>query len=284
VKQDTAPDTIISNFVTIDSDQTPPTIKSVHAVAKAVSYSPLNLSKDIVGAVVNGTPVEKIECVSPGDVIKYRICFDNNDNDYAVTSVSIVDILPKGMSFVTADGNGVSGHYDVNAHTYTWLYPVLLPEASACLQLVVQVNEDAAPDTMLTNSATISSDQTPPTTVHADVVTCGIPLQAELCIVPSVIRSGSFGVPSKILAIVALPPGVAKTDMEGTLLTLQPGAIEASDQSIHDTGKRVKVLAFFDKARLISAAGGYGKVKLKVAGKLKSGRSFVGEEFVYITR
>jgi uncharacterized repeat protein (TIGR01451 family) len=284
VKQDTAPDTIISNFVTIDSDQTPPTIKSVHAVAKTVSYSPLNLSKDIVAVVVNGTPVEKIECVSPGDVIKYRICFDNNDNDYAVTGVSIVDILPKEMSFVTADGNGVYGHYDVNAHTYTWLYPVLLPEASACLQLVVQVNEDAAPDTMLTNSATISSDQTPPTTVHADVVTCGIPLQAELCMVPRTISSGSFGVPSKILAIVALPPGVAETDMEGTVLTLQPGAIEASDQSIHDTGKRVKVLAFFDKARVISAAGGYGKVKLKVAGKLKSGRSFVGEEFVYITR
>lgn len=284
VKQDTAPDTIISNFVTIDSDQTAPTIKSIHAVAKAVSYSPLNLSKDIVGAVVNGTPVEKIECVSPGDVIKYRICFDNNDNDYAVTGVSVVDILPTEMSFVTADGNGVYGHYDVNAHTYTWLYPVVLPKVSTCLELVVQANQDAAGDTMLTNSATISSGQTPPTTVHADVVTCGIPLQAELCIIPRVIRSGSFGVPSKILVIVALPPGVAKTDMEGTLLTLQPGTIEASDLSIHDTGKRVKVLAFFDKARVISAAGGYGKVKLKVAGKLKSGRSFVGEGFVSITR
>jgi len=284
VNQGTAAGTIISDFVTIDSDQTPPTIKSVHAIAKAISYNPLNLSKDIVGAVVNGSPVEKIDCVNPGDTITYRICFDNNDNDYAVTNVSIVDILPAEMSFVTADGDGVSGHYDVNAHTYTWLYPVLLPKASTCLELVVQVNEGIAPDIMLTNSATISSDQTIPTTAHADVVTCAKPLQAELCVVPRVISSGSFGAASKILAIVALPAGVGKADIADTPLTLQPGTIEASALSVHDTGNRVKVLAFFDKARLIKAVSSYGKVKLSVVGKLKSGQSFVGEQFVSIAR
>jgi uncharacterized repeat protein (TIGR01451 family) len=284
VNQGTVAGTIISNFVTIDSDQTPPTTKSVHAIAKAIGYNPLNLSKDIVGAVVNGSAVEKIDCVDPGDAITYRICFDNNDNNYAVTNVSIVDILPTEMSFVTADGDGVSGHYDVNAHTYTWLYPVLLPKASTCLELVVQVNQDAAPDIVLTNSATISSDQTTPTTAHADIVTCAKPLQAELCIIPRVIRGNSFGGPSKILAIVALPPGIAKTDVENTALTLQPGSVEASDLSVHDTGNRVKVLAFFDKARLIKAVSSYGKVKLSVVGKLKSGQSFVGEQFVSIAR
>lgn len=284
VKEGTAPGTIISNFVSIDSDQTPPTIKGVHAIAKAISYNPLNLSKDIVAAVVDGSPVEKIDCVNPGDAITYRICFDNNDNDYAVTNVSAVDILPKELSFVTATSDGVSGHYGVNTHTYTWLYPVLLPKASTCLELVVQVNQGAAPGIMLTNSVTISSDQTTPTTAHADIVTCAKPLQAELCVIPRVISSGSFGAASKILAIVALPSGVGKTDIADTPLTLQPGSIEASALSVHDTGNRVKLLAFFDKAQLIKAVSSYGKVKLKVAGKLKSGQSFVGEQLVSIAR
>jgi len=284
VKQDTPSGTIISNFVTIDSDQTPSTTKSAHAVAKTISYNPLNLSKQIVGAVVNGTAVESVDCVNPGDTITYRICFDNNDNDYTVTNVSIVDVLPMGMSFVTADDDEVSGHYDVNSNTYTWLYPVLQPKASACLELVVQVNQDAVQGTILTNSVTISSDQTIPTTAHADVVTCAIPLQAELCVVPRTIKSKSGSASSKILAIVAFPPGVGKTDIVDTSLTLQPGNIEVSSISIHYTGKRVKVLAFFYKAQLIKAVSSYGKIRLKVTGKLESGQSFVGEQFVSITR
>jgi len=282
VKQGTAPGTIISNFVTIDSDQTPPTVKSVHAITKAISYNPLNLSKSIIGAVVNGTAVEQVDCVNAGDTITYRICFDNNDNDYGVTNVSVVDVLPTEVSFITAD-DGVFGHYDANAHTYTWLYPALLPGQSTCLQLVVQVNQGTAQGITISNSVTISSDQTPPRTVHADVVICIIPLEAQLCVIPRTIRAG-VRASSKILAIVALPAGIAKADIDNTPLTLEPGNTEASALSIHDTGNRVKILAFFDKDRLISAAGNYGKVKLKVVGRLKSGRSFIGEEFVYIVR
>ena len=281
VKQDTASGTTISNFVTISSNQTTPTMKSAHAVAKTISYNPLNLAKNIVGAVVNGTFLEKVDCINPGDAITYRICFDNNDNDYFVTSVSIVDTLPTQMSFVTADGDGVTGHYDVNAHTYTWLYPFLLPEASMCLELVVQVNEDAVQNTVLSNSVTITSGQTPATTVHADVVTCEVPLQAELCVTPRPIRASSSG--SKILAIVTLPPGIGKTDIADTPLILEPGSIVASNVDVYYTGNRVKILAFFDKAQLIKASG-YGKVELRVVGKLKSGPSFAGEQSVSIAR
>jgi uncharacterized repeat protein (TIGR01451 family) len=289
INEGTATDTIISNFVTIDGDQTLPTVKSVHAITKAISYNPLNLTKSIVVAGPDGTPVEQIQCVSPGDAIKYRICFDNNDNDYAVTGVSIVDVLPTQVSFVTADapdpvGGVVVGQYDSATHTYTWLYPVVLPQTSACLELVVQVKQDASPDTIITNSVTIDSNQTPPSTADVNVVTCGIPLQADLCIIPRVIKASQSGASGKILAILALPRGIRKSEIENTPLKLEQGSITASDQSVHETANRVKILAFFDKAEVINAAASYGKVKLRVVGKLNSGQSFVGEQFVQIAR
>ncbi len=284
VKQDTAPLTIITNSATVDSDQTEPATRSARAITKDISYKPLNLSKKIISGTDGQTSIDGIACVRPGDTIRYGICFDNNDNDHLVTGVSVVDTLPADVNFVTASEDGVLGQYDANSHTYTWLHPVLAPGAKMCLELTVQIKQETAPDKTITNSVTVSSDQTPPATAHVDAVTCGTPLPADVCIIPSVIRRRSYGSSDKILAIVQLPAGVRESDIKDRPLILYPGGIEASQQSIYDTGSRVKIIVSFDKTPIMDAVRDNGKVKLEVAGQLKSGQLFRGEQTVHITR
>ena len=283
VNEDTAPDKIITNFVTIKSDETGPANASVDVITKAIPYNPLNLSKEIIGDNIEYSAESDIWYVGEGDTIIYDICFDNINNDYPVNNISIVDTLPKEVSFITADGDGTFGQYDSITHTYKWSYSSLPPGfAGDCLTLMVQVKEGTAPDKIITNFVTIDSDETGPTTVIVDVVTNKRPLEAALSILPNMLRrNGSY---ESILAIVELPQGIGKQNIKDEPLILNPGNIEASSQLVLGTSDRAEVRAWFDTAQLMDAVPGYGEVKVKVVGKLKSGQTFSGEEIIYITR
>jgi len=273
VNQDTEPNTTVTNFVTIDSEETPSTTTSVGIVAREVIYEPLNLSKTIV---------DEVECVDANSTITYSICFDNNDNDATVNNVSIVDSLPEQVSFVTADGDGLLGQYDPNTHTYAWSYPPLEPGAGECLELTVRVNEGTPEGTTITNSVTIDSNETPPLTASVDVTVCESgPLEADLCIFPKLIERTR---PKRILAILEFPAGVGVGDIKDQALILEPGDIEASHRHAYARGSRVRVISLFDGRELRKAVPGYGRVKLRVAGKLKSGRAFYGEQDIFVTR
>ncbi len=243
--------------------------------SESFGHNPLNLSKSIAG---------EIGCVDINDIITYDICFDNSDNDQTVNNVSIVDILPEEVDFVTADGDGVFGLYDLNTHTYTWSCPSLQPGASDCLRLVVQVNQDPDPNNAtITNSVTITADHTPPTTASVDVVKCGHePVQADLRIVKVSL------VPRKrlndIMVIVKLPQGVNTSDIQDEPLILDPGNTEASYQHVYAAGSRAKVIALFQGAGLLDAVPGYGPVEVKVTGRLKSGRPFYGQGTIVLSR
>jgi uncharacterized repeat protein (TIGR01451 family) len=131
-----------------------------------VAYNPLHLTKDDgLGAA----------CVNPGDNISYSICYDNTANNFPVSNVILVDDLPPEVSFVSASVNGT---YDAMNHRVTWnigSLPAGYP--GGCEQLVVQVNAGTAPGTIITNSCTIDSDTTPPTTVTEQTTVCGPPPQ-----------------------------------------------------------------------------------------------------------
>lgn len=274
VNKDVAPGTTIVNSVTIDSDETRPTTASAHAITY---YKALDLSKIVIGSVVG-----EIEYVDVNETVVYSICFDNA-NDSAATNVSIVDTLPKEVTFVTADGDGVFGQYDKKAHTYRWSYPSLPAGSSTCLELVARVKEGLSPSTTFTNAVTISSSEAPSTTASVDVVVGESPLAVrELRIVPDVIRR--TGESYDIQAIAILPPGIGRDDIKDTLPTLYPGRVRAKRQIVYGTASTAKVIALFDKAELVAAVPDNGPVKLKVVGKLKAGRSFYGEATVYITR
>jgi len=283
VNQGAIPSTTITNSVTINSDETDPSTASVDVVTEAISYNPLNLSKKIMGGVVDQNVVGNLEYVGVGDTIIYSICFDNKGNDYTVNNVSIADNLPYEVSFVRADGYGVFGQYDLISHTYRWSYLSLPPEfPGASLNLVVQVNQGTVPGTTITNSATISSDETAPVTASVNVVTGERPLKADLTVRPNMIRRD--GCCDDILAIVELPPGVGTNDIKDEPLILNPGSIEASRQLVLGTADRAEIRAWFDRAELMNAVPGYGEVRVQVVGKLKSGQSFIGEDIIYITK
>jgi uncharacterized repeat protein (TIGR01451 family) len=273
VDKDAPPATVLTNSVTIDSDETRPTTASADAITY---YKDLNVSKSVVGSAAGETA-----WVDANDVVTYSICFDN-DNDAPVTNVSLVDTLPKQVTFISADADGVSGQYDSKAHTYTWSYSALPAGSSTCLQLAARVNAGTAPATTITNRVTIDSDETMPSTATADVAVSESPIEvADFRIVPDIIRRSSATY--DVQAIAILPPGIAKDDVKDVLPTLYPGNVKARRQIVYGNAGRTKVVAVFDKADLMKAIPDRGKMTWKVVGRLKTGRSFAGEATVYIT-
>ena len=129
---------------------------------KEVSYNPLNLIK-----TDNPDPVVSL------DDLTYTLCFDNLANELAVSNVTITDDVPGMTSFVSA-----TGPYSIDGTTVTWDFGnVPANDPGQCVDLVVNVQ--ALPDIILTNTARIDSDDTPPTTVNentdviADMPICG---------------------------------------------------------------------------------------------------------------
>ena len=123
-----------------------------------VPYNPLNLTKD------DGVTT----CVNSGDSITYTICYDNTANPYNVSNVTITDPIPAQTSFVSATGGGTCV-----GNTVIWNIGTLPAGApTACVQLVVNVKATATPGNTINNSATIVSDETPPTTVNENTDVC----------------------------------------------------------------------------------------------------------------
>ena len=274
VNKNAPPATIISNSVTIDSDQTRPTTVSIDAMTY---YKSLNLSVMVIGSVMGET-----DWVDVNDPYAYKISYENT-NDVPVTNVVIVDTLPKEVQVKSADGDGDFGWYDPKAHLYTWSLPSLPPGASAHLEIVTRVYPGTALSTVLTNLVTIDSDETLPTTTSVEVMVGESPLEAQtFSILPTIIRDS--GPSYEIQATAILPPGIGKDDIKEVLPTLYPGRLSAKRQMIFGTATRAKVIALFDKNDLLKAVSDSGEVPLTVVGKLKTGRSWYGKATVYITR
>ena len=165
VKEGVEPGTELINYATIHSSQVPQTTT---AVVARTSRSPLHVRKSVSG-VLEG----QVKTVEPGDEITYRIHFNNYDNDFEVTDIIIVDILPEELSFVSADYNWSLGRYDSEARTYTWRYQALEPGDGTQVKLVAKVNQDVIPGTTITNYVVIDSDETAESSSSVDVVVTG---------------------------------------------------------------------------------------------------------------
>ena len=161
---------IITNSVTINTNETTPTTTSVDVMTMS---NALNLKKGILGA-----PEGHVTQVNTNDIITYTIEFDNKDNDFAVTNVIVVDVLSEDVTFRSArDETGkATGKYDERSHTYTWTFDSLAPGAVVHLELVVSVNPDLPLGTIITNVATVDSDETPKSSASVDAVTYYKPL------------------------------------------------------------------------------------------------------------
>jgi uncharacterized repeat protein (TIGR01451 family) len=181
---------IITNLVTLNTDKTPPTTTGVDVIATEATYRPLNIGKAVVtGSTGVDSPTVY---VSPGDQIAYRICIDNKSNEHAVGNVVIRDSLPAQVEFVSATGDGDFGAYDPVSHAYLWSYPWLAAGQSVCVDLVVRVGSDALPGMIITNTASVRSDQTPDTNDADIVIVAQKPLELR-----KTIFAGAGGTPDQ---------------------------------------------------------------------------------------
>jgi uncharacterized repeat protein (TIGR01451 family) len=274
VRESVPTGTIITNTVSISSNETSQTTRRLDLKA---GHNPLNLTKSILGGTVG-----QITSVQADTALTYVIEFENN-NDFAVTNVSVVDVLPKNVTFVSAAKGTKPGKYDATTHTCTWLLSSLKPGEAVHLELNVHVKEGLAKGTMFTNTVTAESEETPSASASAEAIIGETPSTTpELKVLPDVIRRD--GVAYDLQASVIFEQGVGTQDIADLLPVLYPGEIKAKRQFIYGSTNKAKVVALFDKNELLAAVKGYGEVTLKMVGTFASGRSYSGEGTVYITK
>jgi uncharacterized repeat protein (TIGR01451 family) len=288
VNDNVAADTVISNTAMISTAQTPATTTQFDVVARAASFSPLRLQKTLVGGAVGLPDSKGRSYVEAGSTLTYRLRFSNPATNVAVTAVSVVDLLPRQVTFVHADGDGVFGSYSAGGTTgtptYSWRYASLAPGEEKYVDLVVRVNDGVDPNTVIANSATISSAQMAATTTQLDVVVRTAAVPSVMYIKPDHIYRNSSTTGVSLMVVVHLPVGIGMGAIRNTPLVLTPGNVTATGQQIFGTSTQGKVLCFFDVAPILAATQGYGVVPLKVTGLLNDGRPFVAEGDVSILK
>ena len=150
----------ITNTATIDSDDTPPTTQTV--VSNVIVLPELGFSK-----------VAGVSLIASGENLTYDLCYDNTENEFTANNVIITDTLPTGTSFVSATGGGSE-----TSGVVSWDIGTLADGAvQACVQLVVNVS--ASQESIITNTATINSDETAPTSATA-TTDVGAPIIVEV--------------------------------------------------------------------------------------------------------
>jgi len=263
VNDGVAPSTVISNAVMISTAQTPSTTTQLDVVVRATSYSPLRLQKTLVSGAVGQPDAQGRSYVDAGSTLTYRLCFSNPATNAAVTAVSIVDKLPRQVTFVSADGDGSFGSYDAGATTgtptYTWQYPSLAPGEEKCLNLVVRVNDKVDPNTVIVNSATISSGQVSATAAQINVVVRTASVPSVMYVKPDHVYRNNATTAANLMVVVHLPvdTGMEAINNAPLVLTLpdvvaagqrvlNPANVKATGQQIFGTAAQGKVLCFFD--------------------------------------
>ena len=270
----------ITNRVTIDSDETTASTASAVVVA---SYEGLLLTKRIKSGTMEDPNVHGRLLVNPGAELTYEICISNPSSTRTVTHLSIVDMLPAHTRFVSAERDQEIGYYDdLIVPTYTWFYGSLAPGAQDCLDLVVRVDEDTEPNTLITNKVTVSAREAPSVTTTVDVV---VPkhsaVACDLLVKPTKLYR-DVRQPTSLMAVLHLPEGCGRGLIVNEPLVLQPGNIPSLSQRIFGTDTAGAIMAFFDPQALLNATAANGDVMVKVSGKLTDGRAFQGQRDIEI--
>ena len=169
---------------------------------KDIGFNPLNLTKELIRGAIDDTAPGEMASVGAGKTITYGIGFSNLSNDFTVTDISIVDVLSRNVTFVSADDDGVGGHYDSKTHTYRWSYADLPPGSSTHLELTVRVDNDVDTGTIISNSVTINSNETAPATAGLDVVATSNSLNLEKSILGAAEGKAAIVEPNELVTYV----------------------------------------------------------------------------------
>lgn len=117
---------------------------------REISRNPLNLAKN---GIIQGTGI------SIGSHFTYEIAFDNLANSSDATDVTITDIMPDELDFISSAVDGVAGdgtEYDSSTHTVLWdVGTIAAGEQGPDIELMVRVNDLANPGSTIYNHALI---------------------------------------------------------------------------------------------------------------------------------
>ena len=282
VKPFTPPFTQVVNRVTIDSDQTESSIAEIGAIVKPINYRPLNTSKQIIS--VNNEKVSMtIPLVEPGDILTYRIFFDNLPNDHLAQNITVVDHLPAEVTFVNDDSMQRFGSYDPNTHSYTRRYPSLTPSSGTYFTLIVKVRDDMLPDTLIQNDLIVDSDETDPNTATAFALV-RMPLEVTMQCSPLILGREGVNRTVNLLTVLEMPQGILSSDIQPEPLILEPGFSAALSQEIFVENGKTKIRAFFALTDLFQSVPANGITQLTVRGRLKDGRGYFAQSLVLIVQ
>jgi uncharacterized repeat protein (TIGR01451 family) len=136
---------LITNTAFISSNQ--PVIRTTNPVTHIVIAPTLNIVK-------SATPPHG-STVNPSDFIVYTMLVSNTGS-LTATNVIVTDVVPINTTFITGSTGVI-----VNLPTLQWNIGNLPPTTTVTVSFTVQVTSTIANDTILTNTAFISSIQTP---------------------------------------------------------------------------------------------------------------------------
>lgn len=282
LRDDVPTGTVLTNRARIQSDETPDTDKGTDVT---VAYAALEIEKTV--ASPTGQVDERDRpYVGAGDRVTYDITVRNPSRDTDVTQITVVDELPREMTFVSADGEDHFGLYDAERHTFTWEYPVLAAGEEAHLTLVAAVNDAVEPNTVIANAVTVSSKQAEPSQARAEVVVASAQstVQGQIYLKPNHIWRNQSEPKPDLMVVVHLPEGYGMETIVNTPLVLTPGNVTSTSLKIFGTSEQGKILCFFDTDPILAATEGYGEFAIQVTGQLTGGRSLVCDGKLYIVK
>jgi uncharacterized repeat protein (TIGR01451 family)/gliding motility-associated-like protein len=139
---------VISNWVTVKSDNSSGTVNSNIVEISVKTHSNLSIQK-----------TTSSEIVQAGGNFTYSIITANNGPSNAI-NVIVTDTLPSSLTFVSASGNGT-----FNNGVVTWSPGKLITGNNYVCSLVVKVNDNVPNETIITNNANVISDSSDGTVV-----------------------------------------------------------------------------------------------------------------------
>jgi len=203
--------TKLPNIATLHETATP--AKSVQAQflgeVPTVSSAPLMT----ISKTVEGEPT-----VPAGELVTFNINYGNAGGD-AATNPTIRDVLPPGLTLESATGNPT-----ISGNVITWQTTSLPAKQSGDLKVIARAGSDITDGTPLTNSASVTSAETPtPVSSSATVKV----LNASLKITKAVDKTTAKS-------------GVSATSTQGDVLTYtigyeNTGSIDATGVTVVDT-------------------------------------------------
>ena len=142
--------TILTNSATIDGDQTDPNSgnDSTQAQTTVQSSPVLTITK-------TGYP----DPVDTGGILRYTLLITNSGNENA-TTVTVTEHYDSNVSFFYSNPDP-----DAGSGNQVWTFPTLTVGNPETIDIIVQVTSPLPVGTVLTNRATLDSDQTLPVTI-----------------------------------------------------------------------------------------------------------------------